>query len=144
MKRRANLRPLGDSLRALRKRAGLTQEQVALGANLDRTTVGRWERCERGIRFIQTAEGITSDGSDFAGFRARDGCETYRRSREPWCCCTPYNRYYVNYSPMWIVEKDRDNSLLAGYWRQTGRQRVPLRRSNKGIELGVPHTQAPG
>ena len=55
-------------MRALRKRAGLTQEQVALRANLDRTTVGRWERCERGIRFIQLQRVLLAMGATLQDF----------------------------------------------------------------------------
>src|SRR5580704_13141661 len=69
------------------------------------------------------------------------GDATRRRTAGLHSRCTPYNRYYVNLRPMWIVEKDRDNSLLAGYWRQTGRQRVPLRRPNERVELRLTHTK---
>jgi transcriptional regulator with XRE-family HTH domain len=60
---------LGQALRALRKRAGMTQEQVAERLGVDPTFVGRLERGQRGahwrtIRRILTA--VDASVSDFA------------------------------------------------------------------------------
>jgi transcriptional regulator with XRE-family HTH domain len=60
---------LGDALRALRKRAGLTQEQLAERLGVDPTFVGRLERGQRGahwrtVRRILTA--LDTSVSDFA------------------------------------------------------------------------------
>jgi transcriptional regulator with XRE-family HTH domain len=61
---------LGQALRALRKRAGMTQEQVAERLGVDPTFVGRLERGQRGahwrtIRRILAA--VDASVSDFAG-----------------------------------------------------------------------------
>jgi XRE family transcriptional regulator, regulator of sulfur utilization len=60
---------LGHALRALRKRAGMTQEQVAEKLGVDPTFVGRLERGQRGahwrtIRRILAA--VDASVSDFA------------------------------------------------------------------------------
>jgi transcriptional regulator with XRE-family HTH domain len=60
---------LGDALRALRKGAGMTQEQLAERLGVDPTFVGRLERGQRGahwrtIRRILAALGTSV--SDFA------------------------------------------------------------------------------
>jgi len=60
---------LGQALRALRKRAGMTQEQVAERLGVDPTFVGRLERGQRGahwrtIRRILAA--VEATVSDFA------------------------------------------------------------------------------
>lgn len=60
---------LGDALRALRKKAGMTQEQLAERLGVDPTFVGRLERGQRGahwrtIRRILTA--LDASVSDFA------------------------------------------------------------------------------
>jgi transcriptional regulator with XRE-family HTH domain len=60
---------LGQALRSLRKRAGMTQEQVAERLGVDATFVGRLERGQRGahwrtIRRILAA--VDSSVSDFA------------------------------------------------------------------------------
>ena len=46
------LRNLGDRIRAQRKRIGLTQEQLALVAGVDRSYFGAVERGERNVTFI--------------------------------------------------------------------------------------------
>ncbi|ODU18414.1 MAG: hypothetical protein ABS87_14735 [Sphingomonas sp. SCN 67-18] len=46
------LRELGSRIRAQRKRVGLTQEQLALVAGVDRSYFGAVERGERNITFI--------------------------------------------------------------------------------------------
>ena len=60
---------LGHALRALRKRAGMTQEQVAEKLGVDPTFVGRLERGQRGahwrtIRRILAA--VDASAGDFA------------------------------------------------------------------------------
>ncbi len=60
---------LGQALRSLRKRAGMTQEQVAERLGVDPTFVGRLERGQRGahwrtIRRILAA--VDASVSDFA------------------------------------------------------------------------------
>lgn len=60
---------LGQALRALRKQAGMTQEQVAERLEVDPTFIGRLERGQRGahwrtIRRILVAVGAST--SDFA------------------------------------------------------------------------------
>jgi transcriptional regulator with XRE-family HTH domain len=60
---------LGHALRALRKRAGMTQEQVAERLSVDPTFVGRLERGQRGahwrtIRRILAA--VDASVGDFA------------------------------------------------------------------------------
>lgn len=62
-------RILGDALRALRKEAGLTQEQLADRLGVDPTFVGRLERGQRGahwrtIRRVLTA--LDASVGDFA------------------------------------------------------------------------------
>jgi transcriptional regulator with XRE-family HTH domain len=47
----AILRELGSRIRAQRKRVGLTQEQLALVADVDRSYYGAVERGERNITF---------------------------------------------------------------------------------------------
>jgi transcriptional regulator with XRE-family HTH domain len=71
---------LGQALRALRKRAGMTQEQVAERLGVDPTFVGRLERGQRGahwrtIRRILVA--VDASASDFAG--EIDAAENSRR-----------------------------------------------------------------
>ncbi len=71
---------LGHALRALRKRAGMTQEQVAERLGVDPTFVGRLERGQRGahwrtIRRILAA--VDASVSDFAG--EIDAAENSRR-----------------------------------------------------------------
>jgi transcriptional regulator with XRE-family HTH domain len=71
---------LGQALRALRKRTGMTQEQVAERLGVDPTFVGRLERGQRGahwrtIRRILAA--VDASVSDFAG--EIDAAENSRR-----------------------------------------------------------------
>jgi XRE family transcriptional regulator, regulator of sulfur utilization len=71
---------LGQALRALRKRAGMTQEQVAERLGVDPTFVGRLERGQRGahwrtIRRILAA--VDASVSDFAS--EIDAAENSRR-----------------------------------------------------------------
>jgi XRE family transcriptional regulator, regulator of sulfur utilization len=71
---------LGHALRALRKRAGMTQEQVAERLGVDPTFIGRLERGQRGahwrtIRRILAA--VDASVSDFAS--EIDATENSRR-----------------------------------------------------------------
>jgi transcriptional regulator with XRE-family HTH domain len=73
---------LGDALRALRKAAGMTQEQLAERLGVDPTFVGRLERGQRGahwrtIRRILAA--LNARPSDFAA--AIEAAERTRRPR---------------------------------------------------------------
>jgi transcriptional regulator with XRE-family HTH domain len=52
---------LGQALRALRKRAGMTQEQVAERLGVDPTFVGRLERGQRGARWRTSRRSLVSD-----------------------------------------------------------------------------------
>ena len=49
MSKRDELLAIGSTLRALREAAGLTQEELADKAHVNRTLVGRYERAERNI-----------------------------------------------------------------------------------------------
>ncbi len=51
MDEEAILRELGSRMRAQRKRVGLTQEQLALVADVDRSYYGAVERGERNVTF---------------------------------------------------------------------------------------------
>ncbi len=71
---------LGRALRALRTKAGMTQEQVAERLEVDPTFIGRLERGQRGahwrtIRRILAA--IDASTSDFA--REIDAAERHQR-----------------------------------------------------------------
>lgn len=52
MDERAILRELGSRIRVQRKHIGLTQEQLALSAGVDRSYFGAVERGERNITFV--------------------------------------------------------------------------------------------
>lgn len=52
MREEAILRELGSRIRAQRKRIGLTQEELALVAGVDRSYFGAVERGERNITFM--------------------------------------------------------------------------------------------
>jgi transcriptional regulator with XRE-family HTH domain len=60
---------LGQALRALRTRAGMTQEQVAERLGVDPTFVGRLERGQRGARWRtirRILAAVDASVSDFA------------------------------------------------------------------------------
>lgn len=52
MKKDKHLIQLGDQIRELRKLKGLSQEQLALKAEVDRSYVGGIERGERNVSFL--------------------------------------------------------------------------------------------
>jgi transcriptional regulator with XRE-family HTH domain len=63
-----NLKELGRRIRRLRKEVGLTQEQLADEAELDRSYIGGIERGERNITFsvlCQIAKALHVEISDF-------------------------------------------------------------------------------
>lgn len=64
MKDIENLKELGRRIRRLRKEVGLTQEQLAEDAGLDRSYIGGIERGERNITFsvlCQIAKALNVD-----------------------------------------------------------------------------------
>ncbi len=68
MKDIKNLKELGSRIRRLRKEIGLTQEQLADEAELDRSYIGGIERGERNITFsvlCQIAKALRLEISDF-------------------------------------------------------------------------------
>lgn len=52
LKKNKHLTELGDQIRELRKAKGLSQEQLALQAEVDRSYVGGIERGERNVSFL--------------------------------------------------------------------------------------------
>jgi transcriptional regulator with XRE-family HTH domain len=56
------LRRIGLALRVLRKRKGLTQQELASGANLDRSYVGGVERGERNFSVLALARILNAMG----------------------------------------------------------------------------------
>jgi len=68
MKDTENLKELGRRIRHLRKEVGLTQEQLADDAELDRSYIGGIERGERNITFsvlCQIAKALHVDIANF-------------------------------------------------------------------------------
>jgi transcriptional regulator with XRE-family HTH domain len=71
---------LGQALRALRKRAEMTQEQVAERLGVDPTFVGRLERGQRGVHWRtirRILAAVDASVSDFAS--EIDAAESSRR-----------------------------------------------------------------
>ena len=52
LKKDKHLKDLGDQIRELRRSKGLSQEQLALQAEVDRSYVGGIERGERNVSFL--------------------------------------------------------------------------------------------
>jgi transcriptional regulator with XRE-family HTH domain len=52
LKKNKHLQELGNQIRELRKNKGLSQEQLALQAEVDRSYVGGIERGERNVSFL--------------------------------------------------------------------------------------------
>lgn len=69
MKKNIHLIQLGNQIRFLRKTIGLSQEQLALKAEVDRSYIGGIERGERNVSFltlVKIAECLNCEVSDFA------------------------------------------------------------------------------
>lgn len=66
-----NLRILGDQIRKVRKTRGLTQEQLAHEAEIDRSYMGGVERGERNITFTMLCRIATALETDVAGLTMR-------------------------------------------------------------------------
>ena len=68
LKKDKHLIELGNQIRELRKSKGLSQEQLALQAEVDRSYVGGIERGERNVSFltlVKIAECLDSDIAKF-------------------------------------------------------------------------------
>lgn len=68
LKKNKNLIELGNQIRLLRKLKGLSQEQLALQAEVDRSYIGGIERGERNVSFltlIKIAECLKCDIAKF-------------------------------------------------------------------------------
>ena len=68
MKKDSNLIELGSQIREIRKSKGLSQEQLALQAEVDRSYVGGIERGERNVSFltlVRIAECLECDVATF-------------------------------------------------------------------------------
>lgn len=68
MKKNKHLIELGDQIREARKKKGLSQEQLAYDADVDRSYVGGIERGERNVSFltlVKIAECLECDISKF-------------------------------------------------------------------------------
>jgi transcriptional regulator with XRE-family HTH domain len=70
VKRREDLRPLADTLRATRKAAGHTQESFAYAADLDRGFVGAVERAERNVGYRKLRQLVAGLGISWRQFGA--------------------------------------------------------------------------
>jgi transcriptional regulator with XRE-family HTH domain len=68
MQRDKHLLKLGSQIRELRKSKGLSQEQLALKAEVDRSYVGGIERGERNVSFLTLVKIANCLGCDVAIF----------------------------------------------------------------------------
>ncbi len=68
MKKDKHLLELGNQIRELRKSKGLSQEQLALQAEVDRSYVGGIERGERNVSFLTLVKIAECLGCDIAKF----------------------------------------------------------------------------
>lgn len=68
VKKNQNLIVLGDRIRKIRKSKGLSQEQLAFNANVDRSYVGGIERGERNISFLTLTKIAKCLDCDIAAF----------------------------------------------------------------------------
>lgn len=66
MEKDKHLIELGDQIRELRKTKGLSQEQLALQAKVDRSYVGGIERGERNVSFLTLVKIANILGCDIA------------------------------------------------------------------------------
>lgn len=71
MKKDKYLIELGNQIRELRKSKGLSQEQLALQAEVDRSYVGGIERGERNVSFLTLVKIALCLGCDIAKFTKR-------------------------------------------------------------------------
>ena len=62
--RDADLIALGRALRALRDRAGMTQEQLAALLRMDATYISRIERGRRGVQWLTVQRFLRALGAD--------------------------------------------------------------------------------
>lgn len=62
---------LGNQIRELRKSKGLSQEQLALQAEVDRSYIGGIERGERNVSFLTLVKIALCLGCDIAKFTKR-------------------------------------------------------------------------
>lgn len=76
MNQQRSLKILGERIRRARKRVGLSQEDLAFQANLDRSYMGGIERGERNVSFLKLcliARVLKRDAGSFAkGLPAED------------------------------------------------------------------------
>jgi transcriptional regulator with XRE-family HTH domain len=70
VRRQSDLQPLADTLRALRKSAGYTQESFAYDARLDRGFVGAVERAERNVGYRKLRQLVAGLGISWRDFGA--------------------------------------------------------------------------
>lgn len=68
MKKSLHLIKLGNQIRDIRKDKGLSQEQLALQAEVDRSYVGGIERGERNVSFLTLVKIAECLGCDIASF----------------------------------------------------------------------------
>lgn len=68
LKKDKHLKELGNQIRELRKSKGLSQEQLALQAEVDRSYVGGIERGERNVSFLTLVKIADCLGCDVAKF----------------------------------------------------------------------------
>lgn len=68
MKKRSSLRTIGQRIREARKFKGLSQEQLALEADMDRSYVGQVERGEQNATVTTLAKLARAIGCDIATF----------------------------------------------------------------------------
>lgn len=68
LKKDKHLIELGNQIRELRKSKGLSQEQLALQAEVDRSYVGGIERGERNVSFLTLVKIADCLGCDVAKF----------------------------------------------------------------------------
>lgn len=68
LKKSKHLIELGNQIRELRKAKGMSQEQLALQAEVDRSYVGGIERGERNVSFLTLVKIAECLGCDVAKF----------------------------------------------------------------------------
>lgn len=68
MKKLSSLRVIGERIREARKSKGLSQEKLALEADMDRSYVGQVERGEQNATVTTLAKLARATGCDIAAF----------------------------------------------------------------------------